>query len=152
MSEIDDIFSGKGKGKTPVPAGKVVSSTNPSPKKKKQKKKKSAPAPDADVLTDVAPVASSSKKRPAPETVVDTSHHLLAPAKRRKVDPVRDDSKIPSTRPKKGIVDPDTLFKDSRGTSDRKFLRSLYYVYLTLFIKVEKQRKDGLSTKKMNLA
>ncbi|KJA29277.1 hypothetical protein HYPSUDRAFT_211173 [Hypholoma sublateritium FD-334 SS-4] len=133
MSEIDDIFSGKAKGKAPAPTGKAVSSTNPSPnkdkKKQKKKKKKTAPAPHADVPTDVAPIASSSKKRPAPETVVDTSRHLLAPAKRRKVDPVRDDSKVSSTRPKKGIVDPDTLFKDSRGTSDRRKTEEGWSVY-----------------------
>lgn len=154
MSEIDDIFSGKAKGKAPISSGKLVSSTNPSPKKdkKKQKKrKKSAPAPDAAAPTDVAPVASSSKKRPAPETFVDTSHHLLAPTKRRKVDSARDDSKTPGNRPKKGVVDSDTLFKDSRGTSERKFLVFAVPPFSDAFIKVGRQRKDGQCIKKTNL-
>ena len=152
MSEIDDIFSGRAKGKAPVSAGKLVSSTNPSPKKdkKKQKKKKKSAAPDAAPI-DVASVASSSKKRPAPETVVDTSHHLLAPAKRRKVDSARDDSKTPGNRPKKGVVDSDTLFKDCRGTYERKFLVFTVPPLSDAFIKVGRRRKDGQCIKKTNL-
>lgn len=119
MSEIDDIFAGRAKGKPSVPSGKVVSSAEPSSSAKKDKKKKPKKkkvVSDTPGATADAPVASSSKKRQAPETVVDTSHTIPGPSKRHKADPARDDSKKPS----KKVADPDAAFKDSRGTSDRK--------------------------------
>ena len=58
---------------------------------------------------------SPSRKRPLPETVVDTSYNLSGPSKRRKY--------ASDTNPKpvqKGpVVDP--AFKDSRGTNNRRF-------------------------------
>lgn len=133
MSEIDDIFAGKAKGKTSVSAPKVgPSSSNPSNKKDKKKKKKkdaSDAVPNNLASHDASPVASSSsKKRPAPETVLDTSHHLSGPSKRHKGDQPKpsEEAKASKSRSKKA-VDADAAFKDSRGTSDRKFPPSPFY-------------------------
>ncbi|KAF8203697.1 hypothetical protein BJ912DRAFT_207403 [Pholiota molesta] len=137
MSEIDDIFAGKAKGKASVSAPKIApSSSNLSNKKDKKKKKKkkedvSDAVPNDLASHDASPVASSSsKKRPAPETVLDTSHHLSGPLKRHKGDQPKpsEEAKASKSRSKKA-VDADAAFKDSRGTSDRRKTEEGWLVY-----------------------
>ncbi|KAF8912809.1 hypothetical protein CPB84DRAFT_1759560 [Gymnopilus junonius] len=111
MSEIDDIFASKGKQKQdPLP----------SPEKKKKKK--------SDVPLKTYAVAPTSKKRPLPETVVDTSDTLPAPSKRRKgVPPSANAKKSKKVDKKKSDVDPE--FKDSRGCESRRKTEEGWSVY-----------------------
>ncbi|KAF5337324.1 hypothetical protein D9611_003312 [Ephemerocybe angulata] len=109
MSEIDDIFASKGKTSaipTPSPAAPA-----PSLKKKKKSKKKAQKAP----TPPPAPVEekATSKKRPAPETIVDPS--LSVTQKRQKVRPPPEQT----AKAKKDKDDEDD-FKDSRGTGPRR--------------------------------
>lgn len=98
MSEIDHIFS---KPKSPP----VLSSSAKKRRKKKSTKPAIPPSPP-----------SSSRKRPPPETVVDNSS---GPSKRPKH--VNDTNPNPKKSVKIGpVVDP--AFKDSRGTSNRRFI------------------------------
>ncbi len=69
-SEIDDIFAGKGKAKAKEPIPSPSQSLPASKSSKKKNKRKSKPE------VNEQPQPSSSKKRPLPETVVDTSTTL----------------------------------------------------------------------------
>ncbi|KAJ7655022.1 hypothetical protein DFH06DRAFT_1201370 [Mycena polygramma] len=104
MSEIDDIF-----------AKRPVASTSASvPPKKKQKAKEKAPEKSAPVAS------SSSKKRPAPETIIDPSSTRAPPQKKPKVD-------------KPSIVAADKedaeRFKDSRGSGPRRKTEEGWSIY-----------------------
>ena len=130
MSEIDDIFASKGKQKQPP----LLSSE----KKKKKKKKKADPLPPkADV------VAPTSKKRPLPETVVDTSDRLPAPSKRHKgaaAPPPADDSSKKSKKADKKKAEADADFKDSRGSDSRMLL----FVHLAdFFLTLSRSQNRG---------
>ena len=96
MSEIDDIFFSKARFK---------------------QKKKRKPSATPSLQKSKSVEESSSKKRPLPETVVDTSTDLAGPSKRRKKDGIHDKNK----KPKKTKKDREpTDFGDSRGSGDRK--------------------------------
>jgi hypothetical protein len=123
MSEIDDIFA-----KRPV----ASTSALVPPKKKQKKGKAPESAPEKNVSV------SSSKKRPAPETIVDPSTRP-PPQKKSKVD-----------KPPVADKDDTERFKDSRGSGPRTFLHSIWDP-LTTFPQDKKQKKGGLYTKKMNL-
>lgn len=100
MSEIDHIFS--------KPKSSPVRSSSA---KKRRKKNITKPA--------IPLSPPSSRKRPLPETVVDTSHNSSGPSKRRKH--VNDTNSNPRKSVKIGpAVDP--AFKDSRGTSNRRYI------------------------------
>ena len=106
MSEIDDIFSSKAK-----------------PKQKRQKKL----AATSSVPKFNGVEESSSKKRPLPETVVDTSDDLVGPSKRRKKDIIPDKN----SKPKKSKKSREpTDFEDSRGSGDRKFNHLIFWFHL----------------------
>ncbi|KAJ6604455.1 hypothetical protein DFH09DRAFT_1122747 [Mycena vulgaris] len=99
MSEIDDIFA-----KRPVASTSVIP-----PKKTQKTKDKQPPA-----------TAGSSKKRPAPETIVDPSTRA-PPQKRTKVD-------------KPAVVAASTKedterFKDSRGSGPRRKTEEGWSIY-----------------------
>lgn len=109
MSEIDDIFASKGKTKVVVPTP-LPPSALPDTKKKKKKAKKSQSDTD-----DPPPL---SKKRPAPETIIDPSI-LVATAKRPKTDKSAEaDTKM---KPWKKDDNNEDRFKDSRGSGPRTF-------------------------------
>jgi len=140
MSEIDDIFASS--KKAPPPPDPVPSSSKSSKKKKKKKSHEDVVSPSLDV-------ASSAKKRPAPETVVDTSDLLIGSSKRHKPNEEEKKYKTPKTDKKKSDVDPD--FKDSRGTGNRKCL-VVFHIQrrlLNLF-QVVQQKRVGLYTKRTN--
>ncbi|KAF9015306.1 hypothetical protein BDQ17DRAFT_1340825 [Cyathus striatus] len=117
MSEIDDIFASKGKAKDillPLPSSsqplKSKSSTDPAKKQTKQKRKKKSDKP---LQTDVVhSEISSSRKRPLPETVIDTSLPT-SNAKRRKPDQT-------GIALKKTTDSEQDKFKDSRGSGSRR--------------------------------
>lgn len=122
MSEIDAIFASKAKP-DPLP---VPSSSKSSEKTKtKKKKKKKGKVQDVVPPTPAESTATTtSKKRPAPETVVDTSGRLEAPAKRHKGPSTSREEKVSRTGKSK-ISGDDANFKDSRGKGDREcFLSS----------------------------
>ncbi|KAJ7786104.1 hypothetical protein B0H16DRAFT_1489166 [Mycena metata] len=102
MSEIDDIFA-----KRPV----ASTSALVPPKKKKQKTKEKQPPEKT------APVASSSTKRPAPETIIDPSTRA-PPQKKPKVD-----KPIPADN------DDTERFKDSRGSGPRRKTEEGWSIY-----------------------
>lgn len=104
MSEIDDIFATKGKAKATSPVADVSSIKKS--KKKKSKKQKNQDQPKDEVAT-----ASSSKKRKAPETVVDPSQKIEGTAKRQKSNT---ESKKSTSKKE------EAKFKDSRGTGGRE--------------------------------
>ncbi|CAA7266581.1 unnamed protein product [Cyclocybe aegerita] len=129
MSEIDNIFAFKGKAKaltTPLkdaPTSSKVLSKQDKKKMKKKMKQKTVASVDDFKAEKATPESSSSKKRPLPETVVDSSHSLQAPSKRRKGDSKRnDDHSSKSTTASKPGADTETDFKNSRGTSSRMAL------------------------------
>ncbi|KDQ30650.1 hypothetical protein PLEOSDRAFT_1101638 [Pleurotus ostreatus PC15] len=105
-SEIDDIFAGKGKAKAKDPTPSPSQSLPASKSSKKKNKRKSKPE------VNEQPQASSSKKRPLPETIVDTSTTL---GKRPKLEK-RPSAKTSSSNPRDDI----DRFNDSRGTSSSK--------------------------------
>ncbi|KAJ8702786.1 hypothetical protein PTI98_001472 [Pleurotus ostreatus] len=105
-SEIDDIFAGKGKAKANDPTPSPSQSLPASKSSKKKNKRKSKPE------VNEQPQVSSSKKRPLPETIVDTSTTL---GKRPKIEK-RPSAKTSSSTPRDDI----DRFNDSRGTSSRK--------------------------------
>lgn len=109
-SEIDDIFASKGKGKA---TQSVVSSSTPPVKKHKKDKKKNPGVDPAKIDKD-----ATTKKRPAPETVVDPSTRIPS-AKRAKVSITTSTNPSNSVKTAKGKGDEDR-FKDSRGTGPRK--------------------------------
>ncbi|PPQ89411.1 hypothetical protein CVT25_002229 [Psilocybe cyanescens] len=133
MSEIDDIFASKAKHKDlppPSPPSLLPFSKSSLKKAKKKKKRKSSaeddpPQKDTDSSDPIT--ASTSKKRPAPETVVDTSDRLTAPIKRHKglLTKGEDKAPKPSKSDKKGLDE----FKDSRGTGDRRTTEEGWLVY-----------------------
>jgi len=104
MSEIDYIFSSKANSK-----------------QKKQKKLAATSLPKSKGVEE-----SSSKKRPLPETVVDTSADLVGPSKRRKKDIIPDKN----SKPKKSKKSREpTDFEDSRGSGDRPKTEEGWAVY-----------------------
>jgi hypothetical protein len=117
-SEIDDIFSAKTKQvvSTPLP-----SSTEKKEKKKKRKAKKldAISVPDATARSVPAVDGQPTKKRPAPEIIVDPSASLPS-AKRVKVG-----RSVPSEGRKSkagnSVADKEdeVRFKDSRGSGPR---------------------------------
>ena len=115
MSEIDDIFSFKAESKQK----KKLSSTS---KCVEEYSSKTRPLPETVVDTSADPLnrrkknTIPSKKRPLPETVVDTSADLFGPSKRCKKDSIPNNSK--PTKSKKSRER--TAFGDSRGSGDRK--------------------------------
>jgi hypothetical protein len=113
MSEIDAIFASKGKAKATDPQPAEAPALKSSKKKKKAKKNKSDPQP----VATAEEVPTTSKKRPAPETIVDPSVQI--PQKRQKADPPRDQGTKQKSKPKKNKEEED-VFKDSRGTGPRK--------------------------------
>jgi len=116
-SEIDDIFASKGKVKAIQP---VASSSTASKRKKEKDKQKKRGLEAAKI--DNEPM---TKKRPAPETVVDPSTQTPS-AKRAKVAIAT--SKKPSKPTKQdSCKDDKDRFKDSRGSGPRMLL-SLFYV------------------------
>ena len=110
MSEIDDIFSSKAKSKHKK---KNIPSTVPSLPKSKSVEE------------------SSSKKRPLPETVVDTSADLAGPSKRRKKDSIPDKNSKPKKNKKSRKP---TDFEDSRGSGDRRSNHLTSWFYLIVCI------------------
>ncbi|KAJ7139927.1 hypothetical protein C8R44DRAFT_765810 [Mycena epipterygia] len=103
MSEIDDIFA-----KRPVASTSAIV-----PPKKKQKTKEK-PSPEKTATT------GSSKKRPAPETIIDPSARA-PPLKRTKLDK-------PATVA--GLEKDDTeRFKDSRGSGPRRKTEEGWSIY-----------------------
>ncbi|KIM85372.1 hypothetical protein PILCRDRAFT_817378 [Piloderma croceum F 1598] len=103
-SEIDDIFASKGKAKAIQPV--ASSSTASKRKKKKDKGKKRGLEAANEPMT---------KKRPAPETVVDPSTQIPS-AKRAKVAITT--SKKPGKQD--SSKDDEDRFKDSRGSGPRR--------------------------------
>ncbi|KAK7064390.1 DUF1764-domain-containing protein [Favolaschia claudopus] len=107
MSEIDDIFA-----KRPVASTSAIPSA--SKKKQKPKEKPAATVPDKSI-----PV-TSSKKRPAPETVVDSSS--------------RPPPKKPRAEKPKAVAAPvdkeaTERFKDSRGFGPRRKTEEGWSIY-----------------------
>ncbi|KAJ7900136.1 hypothetical protein B0H14DRAFT_2672445 [Mycena olivaceomarginata] len=102
MSEIDDIFA-----KRPV----ASTSALVPPKKKQKKGKAPESAPEKNVSV------SSSKKRPAPETIVDPSTRP-PPQKKSKVD-----------KPPVADKDDTERFKDSRGSGPRQKTEEGWSIY-----------------------
>ncbi|RXW24800.1 hypothetical protein EST38_g1065 [Candolleomyces aberdarensis] len=113
MSEIDAIFASKGKARAkaidPQPA--EAPALKPSKKKKKAKKNKSDPQP----VTEDAP--ATSKKRPAPETIVDPSVQISQ--KRQKTELPSEQGAKQKSKPKKNKEE-EEAFRDSRGTGPRR--------------------------------
>jgi hypothetical protein len=115
MSEIDHIFASNSKRKS-LPTPPASASANKQKKKKKNTAKPEIPSPDINPPT-------SSKKRPLPETIVDTSHKFSGPSKRYKGHQTHANDANPKPD-KSAKTNPivDSAFKDSKGTSNRKFI------------------------------
>jgi hypothetical protein len=109
-SEIDDIFASKGKGKA---IQSVASSSTTLVKNRKKGKKKNHDVDPAKIDKE-----ATTKKRPAPETVVDPSTRIPS-AKRAKASVTTSTNPLNSVKKAKGKGDEDR-FKDSRGTGPRK--------------------------------
>ena len=111
MSEIDDIFSSKAKAKQK----KKHSSTFLPESKSVESSSKKRPLPET--VVDTSSDLSKRRKKDSilllPETVVDTSANISGPSKRRKKD------RIPNKSSKSKESEP-TDFADSRGSGDRK--------------------------------
>lgn len=144
MSEIDDIFAGKGKGKGKDASKQVSTATsqispsaarNPiNPAKKSKKKKKKTAKPEAEVEASAQPAAAtpaestqaqkSTGKRsaPEPETIIDPSTQVLAKAQQHKRPKTTSTIIAPVTGPttkKAGGEEKEheeDRFTDSRGT------------------------------------
>jgi hypothetical protein len=116
-SEIDDIFASKGKAKAIQP---VASSSTASKRRRRKDKEKKLEAANIDN----EPI---TKKRPAPETVVDPSTQIPS-AKRAKV------ASATSKKPSKQVSSKhdEDRFKDSRGSGPRMLL-SLFYIIQLIF-------------------
>ena len=116
MSEIDDIFASKGKGKvvsTPIPGPSTSSSKAPPKKRKKKKSNPTGPPSIKNAKDQTEGPLPSSKKRPLPETIVDTSQNVAGPSKRHKGDP---EKKSKVDKAAEGEI---AGFKDSRGSGSR---------------------------------
>jgi hypothetical protein len=128
MSEIDDIFTSKDKSKT-VPSPSTSVSLLKA--KKKAKKPKLVSAHEDPAHASSSAITPASKKRPPPETVVDTSANLPS-LKRQKKETgpgkvrVRQTTKSDLSEPNGG------LFKDSRGSGARTLWSHIFRVYLML--------------------
>ncbi|KAH6917243.1 hypothetical protein BKA70DRAFT_1555794, partial [Coprinopsis sp. MPI-PUGE-AT-0042] len=117
MSEIDDIFATKGKAKANPPATDAPAVKKP--KKKKSKKQKNDTKDDQPKDQDLATL-SSSKKRKAPETVVDPSQKIEGTSKRQKPNP---ESKKSTSKKD------EAKFKDSRGMAGRRTTEEGFAIY-----------------------
>ncbi|KAF7969232.1 hypothetical protein HWV62_27951 [Athelia sp. TMB] len=107
-SEIDDIFASKGKGK-PLEPTASPSLTTQDKKRKKKKKKQVVDFPEQPV----SDAKSTTKKRAAPETVIDPSIQV-ASVKRAKKEPSK-------RNPANDIAkEAEESFKDSRGSGPRR--------------------------------
>lgn len=110
MSEIDKIFAAKGNAKLIDPQPPVSSHSS---KHTKKKRKHKTNLPQAD--NPGADPPSNSKKRPEPETIIDTSSDIH-PKRPRLDNPLK---KVKSKRSTE--KDDEAIFKDSRGSTTRKF-------------------------------
>jgi hypothetical protein len=109
MSEIDKIFAAKGNAKLIDPQPPVSSHSS---KHTKKKRKHKTNLPQAD--NPGADPPSNSKKRPEPETIIDTSSDIH-PKRPRLDNPLK---KVKSKRSTE--KDDEAIFKDSRGSTTRK--------------------------------
>lgn len=112
-SEIDDIFAAKGKAKA------IELTPLPSVKKEKKKKRKDRPT-TSDETKEISRSSEPKtlKKRPLPETVVDSSFKSCSSSKRPKLD-----APVSSQREKvyhETRKDDEDRFKDSRGSGPRR--------------------------------
>ncbi|KAF8898586.1 hypothetical protein BD779DRAFT_1687491 [Infundibulicybe gibba] len=128
-SEIDAIFASKHK---PGATQESVSSISNQPVKsrKKDKKSKRDPKPlkpDLSVIHDPEKIPNPSKKRPAPETIIDPSVHV-ASVKRQKCPSTPKGAK-PGGRTKNQELDAGGNFNDSRGSTSRKKTEEGWAVY-----------------------
>ncbi|KDQ63779.1 hypothetical protein JAAARDRAFT_29819 [Jaapia argillacea MUCL 33604] len=135
-SEIDDIFAGAGKakGKAKVVEPVASSSSSAGVEAKKRKKKDGGAATTIDVDESKSPDAQSkqSKKRPAPETIVDPSSRLVAvaSAKRSKLEKAADSFEVAKKRKvKQDSKEAEDRFKDSRGSGHRRKTEEGFSVY-----------------------
>jgi len=123
MSEIDDIFASKGKpfSLNPQP------STSTSQTSKKKNKNKNIINTTALDQTNSSKSTSTGKKRPPPETIVDSSSKITS--KRFKLDkPAKPNPKMKASRTHKEAED-EATFKDSRGTLPRRTTEEGWLIY-----------------------
>jgi len=119
-SEIDDIFASRGKGYV-VSKNTQVFPSLPEKKIKKKKNKKSSPAEkEAPSPSSISILSGpgSSKKRSAPETVVDPSIQSVPKKRLKSAGFSKDQSKGDEER-----------FKDSRGSGPRRKTEEGYSIY-----------------------
>lgn len=110
-SEIDDIFAGKAK----APAPPVASTSDAAEKKKKKSAKKRKREAEGKITADDPKSAEQPNKRRVPETVVDPSLAIAAPAAKRSKTSKAD--RPPEVKKKsKASKEDEERFKDSRGT------------------------------------
>ncbi|KAG6901911.1 hypothetical protein C0995_006749 [Termitomyces sp. Mi166 len=113
MSEIDDIFASKGKDSIAQPVPSTSSTSNQKGNQKSTKRKRDEPTTD-----------HSTRRKPTPETVIDTSNSV-AKNKRPKIE-----SKTRSQKPSaKVTIADDVKFSDSRGSRPRKTTEEGWLIY-----------------------
>ncbi|KIJ21617.1 hypothetical protein PAXINDRAFT_123590 [Paxillus involutus ATCC 200175] len=115
-SEIDDIFASKGKANI-VSKSPPIRPSFPEKKKKKKKKASSTPVEESTSL--------SSKKRSAPETVVDPS--VQSVFKKRLKSAASSNPTQPSSKDQ--FKEGEERFKDSRGFGSRRKTQEGYNIY-----------------------
>ncbi|KAF9240915.1 hypothetical protein BU15DRAFT_45434 [Melanogaster broomeanus] len=118
-SEIDDIFASRGKGYVVSKTAQVLPSL-PEKKVKKKKNKKSSPVEEAQPASSKSTPSESkfSKKRSAPETVIDPSIQSVPKKRPKSVGSSKGQSKGDEER-----------FKDSRGSGPRRKTEEGYSIY-----------------------
>ncbi|KAF8844058.1 DUF1764-domain-containing protein [Paxillus ammoniavirescens] len=109
-SEIDDIFASKGKANIVSKSPSVRPSL---PEKKKKKKKKALSTP-----------VEESKKRSAPETVVDPSVQSVF---KKRLKSASSNPTQPSFKDQ--LKEDEERFKDSRGSGPRRKTQEGYNIY-----------------------
>lgn len=131
-SEIDDIFASKGKRSSAQPVASSSAPTAAVPKKKKKSSKRKREVEHEDVAAE----EEKPRKRPVPETVVDPSIALTAPAP--KAQAIRAPAAKAAVKPKAGKKDQinQDQFSDSRGSGPSVYFLFFfnYFSSSTLFI------------------
>ncbi|GBE78318.1 hypothetical protein SCP_0112030 [Sparassis crispa] len=127
-SEIDEIFASKGKSSAPKPSSSAPSTDTPPKKTKKSGKRKREAKGETEVRDESE--SKKSTKRRVPETVLDPSARIAAPAtsnKSTKLQNIASDSA--AKKKSKKAIEVEDRFKDSRGTGSRRTTEEGFAIY-----------------------
>ncbi|KAL6302216.1 hypothetical protein BKA93DRAFT_410636 [Sparassis latifolia] len=146
-SEIDEIFASKGKSSAPKPSSSAPSTDTPPKKTKKSGKRKREAKGETEVRDESE--SKKSTKRRVPETVLDPSARIAAPATSNKSTKLQNIASGSAAKKKsKKAKEVEDRFKDSRGTGSSMSSLLTLYLFGIHSIQDAQRRKDSRYTRR----